>query len=698
MPEVIYNGKTYKEIDHDGQRMLEAVNIHSFRYYPKDKLWMASDLTCDYFDIEKFYVIDENTDNVGPGIVSDEYREMDLSMYRKLIYEGVEVVSYETRFKNSDGLYKITLAVIERDEDGKPQIIGGVIENYSEQMMQAAVVKMLAADYFSVYFVDFIKDEVTMYKMLDSLREKYEGMLNKKPTYDQAIGTYIDTDVVEEERAEMHKITSKEFLEPELNKKRAYIHDYRIFRNGETRFMRYKIVKLNEGEELINAVVGFTDVTDDKQDKLERLAFFDQVTLGNNYNYYSERLKQENRKGYIVSLDIRDFKVVNNVCGIKQGDEVLREVNRILGRCISDGYYAHVNGDHFVFFLPVENEDAVVTVINDITEAFEDLVETYDIPIISPYFGATMWKPGNRIQVLFSEANTAKHKIKPFKDINYGFYSEADNLEAIEIKKIEDAFYGAIKNKEFEIWFQPKYSPVDKELTGAEALVRWKKDGKIVPPGKFIPIYERNGMIRELDEYVFTNVCIQQRKWINQLGKCVPVSVNLSRASLSWDGIVDNYKQIAEDVGIPAMIIPIEITESAAISNSDIKDLADRFFDAGFPLHIDDFGAGYSSLATLNLMRFDTLKLDKSLIDYIGEFGGDRLVKHTVALAKDLGLYVTAEGVEEESQLLFLKAVECDNIQGYIYSKPIVLSEFEDILKNDKLSERYVYSEDSKAL
>ena len=135
--------------------------------------------------------------------------------------------------------------------------------------------------------------------------------------------------------------------------------------------------------------------------------------------------------------------------------------------------------------------------------------------------------------------------------------------------------------------------------------------------------------------------------------------------------MVSRYQQIADEIGVKTHLVPIEITESAAIDNDNIKGLADKFHDNGFPLLVDDFGSGYSSLATLNMKCFDTLKIDKSLIDYIGDFSGERLLEHTILLAKELGLCVTAEGVEREEQVDFLKQMKCDSIQGYYYSRPL---------------------------
>ena len=155
---------------------------------------------------------------------------------------------------------------------------------------------------------------------------------------------------------------------------------------------------------------------------------------------------------------------------------------------------------------------------------------------------------------------------------------------------------------------------------------------------------------------------------------------NLLIVKGSIDSVVSRYQQIADEIGVKTHLVPIEITESAAIDNDNIKGLADKFHDNGFPLLVDDFGSGYSSLATLNMKCFDTLKIDKSLIDYIGDFSGERLLEHTILLAKELGLCVTAEGVEREEQVDFLKQMKCDSIQGYYYSRPLPKEEFEKLL------------------
>ena len=246
---------------------------------------------------------------------------------------------------------------------------------------------------------------------------------------------------------------------------------------------------------------------------------------------------------------------------------------------------------------------------------------------------------------------------------------------------MEDEFAGAISNGQFEIWYQPKYNPVDNKLVGAEALVRWRGgDGKLISPARFIPLFEKDGLIKTLDEYVFKSVCRQQAEWKSNGRQIIPVSINLSRATLYFESVAELYKCIANETGIDTKYVPIEITESAAIDNANIKVLADQFHNNGFSLLVDDFGSGYSSLSTINMKCFDTLKIDKSLIDYIGDFSGERLLDHTITLAKELGISVTAEGVETKKQVDFLTRLNCDNIQGFYYSKPLCVGDFNQLL------------------
>ena len=280
-----------------------------------------------------------------------------------------------------------------------------------------------------------------------------------------------------------------------------------------------------------------------------------------------------------------------------------------------------------------------------------------------------------------SETNTASRMAKDDKKCNYHFYRMEDMHKAVEEKEIESSFDEAIQEREFEIWYQPRFDVLTGEIVEAEALLRWRRsDGKLIYPDVFIPLFEKNGMIRLLDQYVFKTVCETQKQWKQTYGSVIPVSVNLSRASLYYSDLVQQYSSIIDEVGIERRLVPIEITETASLDIRYIKDIDEAFSKKNFVLQIDDFGVGYSSLADLLSMHFATIKLDKTLIDRVGNNIGERLLKHVVSMSKDLGMTVTAEGVEKKEQIDFLKEIGCDCIQGYYFSPPIEKAVFEKLV------------------
>ncbi len=420
------------------------------------------------------------------------------------------------------------------------------------------------------------------------------------------------------------------------------------------------------------------------QSELELFAYRDPITQGYNYIKFKEELKEQGQPGSIICLDIHSFKIINSICGVTKGDEVIKFIwdALLISLDMDKGdLAAHINADHFIIFLPVTDKEVIVHKLKNISLSLLVISVDLDIPQLQPYFGISKWAPGKKIEMAYSEAITAKHNARQQQNVDYAFFDEEDTNRLIREKEMLDSFEEALARKEFKIWFQPKYTPKTKRLVGAEALVRWvKSDGTMISPGDFIPLFERNNIIRKLDEYIFRNVCYFQKKWVESGKKIVPISVNLSRASLYYKGVTEEYKRITEIIGVDSRMLPIEITESAAITNDAVKKIIDDFHRLGFSLQMDDFGSGYSSLASLNLLHFDTLKLDKSLIDFIGEFGGNRLIEHTISLAKELGINITAEGVETETQVKFLKNIGCDNIQGFFYSKPVPSDDFEKVL------------------
>ena len=416
-----------------------------------------------------------------------------------------------------------------------------------------------------------------------------------------------------------------------------------------------------------------------RRQELFRLAYKDSITGGDNFSNFKEKAKKyENTEGYVIALDISEFKLVNNVCGNARGDEVLKVIwDVIMANCNDNEQAARVNADRFVIFWIESSKKTVTYRIEKLINEIEGISEQLSVPRLYPVIGIRAVEKLDDADKRYGEALRAKSLIKNRRDRNYAFYDEIDYDTIVENKKLENGFEKALADKKFEVWYQPKFNSHTGKIVGSEALIRWRADdGSLISPGRFIPLFEKNGNIIRLDEYVFREVCRQQKEWQKEGIQILPVSVNISRFSLYYSNVVEKYERIINYYDVDHKYVQIEITESAIIENTVIVELIQKFHDAGFDILLDDFGSGYSSLASLNQMPFDTIKLDKSLVDYVGNENGEKLLKFIVQLVQSLGMKITAEGVEYKEQLDFLENLNCDDIQGFYFSKPLMLADF----------------------
>lgn len=416
-----------------------------------------------------------------------------------------------------------------------------------------------------------------------------------------------------------------------------------------------------------------------RRQELFRLAYKDSITGGDNFSNFKEKAKKyENTEGYVIALDISEFKLVNNVCGNASGDEVLKVIwDVIMANCNDNEQAARVNADRFVIFWIERSKKTVTYRIEKLINEIEGISEQLSVPRLYPVIGIRAVEKLDDADKRYGEALRAKALVKNRRDRHYAFYDEIDYDTIVENKKLENGFEKALADKKFEVWYQPKFNSHTGKIVGSEALIRWRADdGSLISPGRFIPLFEKNGNIIRLDEYVFCEVCRQQKEWQEEGIQILPVSVNISRFSLYYSNVVEKYERIINYYDVDHKYVQIEITESAIIENTVIVELIQKFHDAGFDILLDDFGSGYSSLASLNQMPFDTIKLDKSLVDYVGNENGEKLLKFIVQLVQSLGMKITAEGVEYKEQLDFLENLNCDDIQGFYFSKPLMLADF----------------------
>lgn len=431
----------------------------------------------------------------------------------------------------------------------------------------------------------------------------------------------------------------------------------------------FKIVmgRINSVIKLRESVLTLTAVEHDELTGIyTRQAFF----------YHAKTLlkaKAEERFHLIVA-DIRDFKLINSSYGDKIGDEVLCYLAKTYTKMFKDGLVSRYGSDQFVC-MTYGDWDLSLETMKKLTE---EIAENAPIPNLMIKYGVYEDVDTSLpISVICDRGFMAIRSIRDNYEHSIAYYTEEMNQKQMQDRALENRFESAISNKEFVAYFQPKYDVKIEKIVGAESLVRWiNSDGSMVMPGDFIPLYERDGLIVRLDEYIFRHVCEFQRELMEKGQELLPISVNLSRASIHYIGVVDRYVEIVKETGIPFSCVPIELTETATLNNVKIRDFTERLVNAGFALHMDDFGSGYSSLITLSELPFNTLKIDKSLVDCIGQQKGRMVVQQVIILAHGLGMNVIAEGVETAEQVKLLREMECDDIQGFYYSRPLPREEF----------------------
>ena len=417
-------------------------------------------------------------------------------------------------------------------------------------------------------------------------------------------------------------------------------------------------------------------------ENLRRVAYSDMLTGGSNFTDFL--MKVDNAEGgYMVSGDLDDYKMMVGVFGAQKGDDMLRGVYEcISGALKEDEPVARVDADHFVFYLNERQRSVVLERLRQIERGIRRLSDKMGVLHVVPRFGVYAMRPEEDVRRACELSNLALGAAGGSGDNAVAFYQDVDQNAFFESMQIEDRFDAAIAGHQFKAYYQPKCNPKSGEIVGAEALVRWvQEDGSMIPPARFIPLFEKNGAIGKLDEYMFTCVCAQLSQWRQEGVELRPVSVNLSRASLCRQGVALTYKRILEGYGLSTWMVPLEVTESTMISDEAVISVLQEFYRYGFRIEIDDFGKERSTLPMLKLPFVDTVKLDKSLIDCIGDRKGEIMLRQVVRLCYELGLYTTAEGVEAEDQVDFLRALDCTDIQGYFFSPTLPVEKYTEKLR-----------------
>ncbi len=401
-------------------------------------------------------------------------------------------------------------------------------------------------------------------------------------------------------------------------------------------------------------------------------------------------LENPQQRYVIVYSDIDRFKFINETFGYLAGDRVLIEFTHIIADDLGeDELLGRIEADKFIVLLRSDGRESLVARLSEYDRRMSSLStllqSSYKIPLRC---GIAHTSPEDEISHTIDMANLARKSVKNIHVSTYIFYDKAMKSRILQQKEIEDTMHEALDNGEFAVYLQPKFSLEDNHIVGAEALVRWlRPEHGIQRPDEFIPIFEDNGFVIELDFYVLERVCQKLRHDLDSGLSPLPISVNFSRLHLNAEDFSGRIRKCLDTYGISPDLIEIEITESALIGNEDyLVEMMNTLHDIGLSIAMDDFGSGYSTLNLLKKLPVDILKIDKA---FLTDNGSDRerlIIANVVNMAKSLNIRVVSEGVETAEQAEFLRRINCDIAQGYHYAKPMDIETYESTCQQGSAS------------
>lgn len=418
--------------------------------------------------------------------------------------------------------------------------------------------------------------------------------------------------------------------------------------------------------------------TDELTGMYNRKAFYEKAVR------YMEAAPERNHQ--ILFFNVESFKVINDLFGVETGDKLLVFLAGIIKEWTArlGGVCSRFEADHFVVCIEGDEESA-----EEITERIRKEIEAYPIDMVVDVSCGVyhVHSVDKSINIMCDRAHLAVNSVKGNYARHVAVYDDSHRETLIHTQLIVSEMNTALAEKQFKVYLQPKYNMNTEKIIGAEALVRWAHPERgIIPPSDFIPVFEHNGFIGQLDTYMFEETCKLLRKWLDEGREAVPVSVNLSRVGFYNPKLSDNLYRIVEKYQVPLNLIELEVTESAYVTDSrTVHEHIQRLRERGFKILMDDFGSGYSSLNMLKEAPVDQIKLDMKFLSASDPYGRAETILHMViAMGKALSIPVLAEGVETKSQVEMLKSYSCCLAQGYYYARPLTVEKFEELLRTQE--------------
>ena len=590
--------------------------------------------------------------------------------------------TYRVKNKNNHWVWILDRGkIVERDENNAPARMTGTLKDISKIKKAEERLKLFArciqniSDAVVIYDRQFVVVDVN--KAFQSITGKERNrMVGRSLTFNQYPKSFT-------QNIKKHLVT-KGSWHGEIESLRA---------DGSKYLTDLNIDIIHDENNNISHFVGvFSDITKRKENEAElrRLASSDTLTGLPNRSYFQAnqaRLVRSNINHALLVFDLDNFKKINDSLGHQIGDAILCKVAQrllTLGRKQDTVY--RLGGDEFSIIIEDSND------IHTITSLAKDILHTVALPfkvknqeiVLYSSIGIVLFpEDGITGHELLKNADTAMYHAKDSGGNKYQFFSESMNKKAVKRLQIESLIRHGLKDDSFSVYYQPKIEIATGKIAGMEALVRFETASKgIISPVVFIPVSEETGQIIDIGEIVLRKACFATKKWVDAGLFDGRVAVNLSAVQFTQNNLVSQIASILKESQLPAKHLELEITEGTVMDSPQAAiDTMLQIRAMGIHLSLDDFGTGYSSLAYLKKFPLNTLKIDKAFVDDIEESDqGRNMVATIVTIAHNLGMDVVAEGVETNNQLSFLSGLRCEQLQGYLYSKPLATEHFQKYL------------------
>lgn len=477
-------------------------------------------------------------------------------------------------------------------------------------------------------------------------------------------------------------------------------------KSGEVFWASLSLSTLHDMDGRATGMIAYlTDITERKlaEERIHHLAYYDALTGLPNRTLLTKLVDQaltvaqrSKLHGCVLFIDLNRFKLINDTLGRRIGDALLKEAAARFRVVLRDqDLVARLGGDEFaVGLFDIGQHYEASRVAHKLLAALNEpfLVDGHDLRVGASIGISVYPQDGADAETLLRLADIAMYRAKQGGDSDaehVAFYSRDMNQGMQERMRIESGLRQALGNGQLELHYQPKFSIADSKIIGAEALVRWRHPERgLVPPAEFIPLAEATGLVVQVGEWVLEAACAQAQAWKDAGVPPIRLAVNVSAREFT-SALPGRVKETLERYGLEPSWLELEITESTLMHNIDrVIGIMDRITALGVTLSLDDFGTGYSSLSYLKRFPIDTLKIDRSFTTGIPTDASDCAIASTIiSIAQQLNHKVIAEGVETVEQLAFLKDSGCDEVQGYLFSKPLPAAEFEKALREDWLAE-----------